>query len=127
MDLYFYTVLSCVIVSITTCFIMVLCLDYGVERETTEILNELVTSKYSPWKVDYSWSEDAKTLREMAVKSPEQINDEFILKHFKTLKIVDRGVIITSRSYYISASLLTAVTQAQPRRHLSRPRPAKLH
>lgn len=84
---------------------MVLCLDYGVERETTEILNELVTSKYSPWKVDYSWSEDAKTLREMAVKSPEQIDDEFILKHFKTLKIVDRGVIITSRSYYISVSL----------------------
>jgi len=81
-------------------------LDYGVERETTEALNELVTSKFSPWKVDCSWSEEAKTLREMAVKSPEQINDKFILKHFNTLRIIDRGVIInTSISYFITGSL----------------------
>ena len=51
-----------------------------------------MTSKYSPYSVDYSWSDEAKGLRELAVKSPWLITPDFIHKHFKTLRIVDKNV-----------------------------------
>ncbi|ESP04133.1 hypothetical protein LOTGIDRAFT_237548 [Lottia gigantea] len=66
--------------------------DYGAETEKTESLQEYVNSKFSPWHLDYSWSEEAKTLREIAVKSPWLIDDRFVLNHFKTLRIVDKNV-----------------------------------
>ena len=62
--------------------------------ERTESLQELVTSKFSPWHLDYSWSDEAKELREIAVKSPWLIDNQFVLNHFRTLKIVDKGVSI---------------------------------
>ncbi|XP_071493692.1 leucine-rich repeat-containing protein 43-like [Diadema antillarum] len=66
--------------------------DYGAGKEQEETLEELVTSKFSPYSVDYSWSREARQLREVAVKSPWLITREFILKHFRTIKIVDKNV-----------------------------------
>ena len=66
--------------------------DFGAQFEKTETLKELVHTKHSPWNQDYSWSNEAKTLREIAVKSPWLIDDRFILQHFKTLRILDKGV-----------------------------------
>ncbi len=66
--------------------------DYGAQKEQEEALEELVTSKFSPYSVDYTWSDEAKGLRELAVKSPWLITDDFIHKHFKTLRIVDKNV-----------------------------------
>lgn len=51
-----------------------------------------MTSSFSPYSVDYSWSKEAKQLREMAVKSPWLISKEFILRHFQSLRIVDKQV-----------------------------------
>ncbi|KAL8583032.1 hypothetical protein ACOMHN_051196 [Nucella lapillus] len=64
----------------------------GPQTERTEALQELVGSKSSPWNLDYSWSDEAKELREIAVKSPWLIDNQFVLNHFRTLKIVDKGV-----------------------------------
>ncbi|XP_076452547.1 leucine-rich repeat-containing protein 43-like isoform X2 [Babylonia areolata] len=64
----------------------------GPQTERTEALQELVNSKLSPWHLDYSWSDEAKELREIAVKSPWLIDNQFVLNHFRTLKIVDKGV-----------------------------------
>ncbi|CAH1802398.1 unnamed protein product, partial [Owenia fusiformis] len=66
--------------------------DYGAQHEKTELLEEYVKAKKSPWNLDYSWSDEAKQLREIAVKSPWLIDDKFILSHFKTLRIVDKNV-----------------------------------
>ncbi|XP_071945269.1 leucine-rich repeat-containing protein 43-like [Antedon mediterranea] len=66
--------------------------DYGVEKEHGERLEELITSKFSPYSVDYSWSDEAQNLRETAVQKPWVINKQFILTHFKTLRIVDKNI-----------------------------------
>ena len=66
--------------------------DYGAHHEKTETLEELVTSKTSPWNLDYSWSDEAKQLREIAVRSPWLIDNRFVQNHFKTLRISDKGV-----------------------------------
>ncbi|XP_072044181.1 leucine-rich repeat-containing protein 43-like isoform X2 [Amphiura filiformis] len=66
--------------------------DYGANKEQEEALEEFVTSKFSPYSVDYSWSDEAKGLREIAVKSPWLITEDFIHNHFKTLRIVDKNV-----------------------------------
>lgn len=67
--------------------------DFGASHEKTETLEELVTSKTSPWNLDYSWSDEAKQLREMAVRSPWLIDENFVLNHFRTLRIADKRVI----------------------------------
>jgi len=66
--------------------------DYGAHHEKTETLEELVTAKLSPWNMDYSWSDEARRLREIAVRSPWLVDHSFVLRHFKTLRIVDKGV-----------------------------------
>ena len=66
--------------------------DYGSQCEKTETLEELVTAKQSIWNLDYSWSDEAKELREIAVRSPWLIDDNFVFSHFKTLRITDKGV-----------------------------------
>ncbi|KAK3083802.1 hypothetical protein FSP39_003399 [Pinctada imbricata] len=66
--------------------------EYGPQHEKTETLEEYVGSKHSPWHLDYSWSSEAKNLRELAVKSPWLIDDHFVLNYFKTLRIVDKNV-----------------------------------
>ena len=66
--------------------------DYGARYEKTETLEEYVGSAKSPWHLDYSWSQEAKELRELAVKSPWLIDDKFVLGYFKTLRIVNKNV-----------------------------------
>ena len=56
----------------------------------------MLQSKRSPWNQDYSWSDEARGLREVAVRSPWLIDEKFVLGHFKTLRIVDRGVSLTT-------------------------------
>ncbi|KAK7475045.1 hypothetical protein BaRGS_00033726 [Batillaria attramentaria] len=70
----------------------VLNLTRDAQTERADALEELVGSKSSPWHLDYSWSDEAKELREIAVKSPWLIDNQFVLNHFRTLKIVDKGV-----------------------------------
>lgn len=60
------------------------------QHETTEGLEEL--SITVPYDVDCSWSNEASTLREIAVKTPEKLSKEFVLNHFKSLRIVDKRV-----------------------------------
>jgi hypothetical protein len=67
-------------------------IDYGAVHEKTETLSELLSAKRSPWNMDYSWSDEAKKLRKIAVKSPWLIDDNFVFSHFKTLRMIDRGV-----------------------------------
>jgi len=43
--------------------------------------------------VDCSWSDEAESLREIAVKTPDKLTQAFILKFFKSLRIVDKKVI----------------------------------
>ncbi|XP_067681829.1 leucine-rich repeat-containing protein 43-like [Haliotis asinina] len=66
--------------------------DYGANYEKMETLQEYVGSRFSPWHLDYSWSQEARELREISVKSPWLIDDNFVLNYFKTLRIVDKKV-----------------------------------
>ncbi|XP_070572710.1 leucine-rich repeat-containing protein 43-like isoform X2 [Ptychodera flava] len=66
--------------------------DYGAQQEQEETLEEYFTSKHSPYNVDTSWSDEAKELRDIAIKSPWLLDDKFIYKHFKTLRIIDKQV-----------------------------------
>ncbi|XP_071790710.1 leucine-rich repeat-containing protein 43-like [Asterias amurensis] len=66
--------------------------DVGAHKEQEETLEELISSTFSPYSVDYSWSSEAKQLRDIAVKSPWLISNQFILDHFKSLRIVDKNV-----------------------------------
>ncbi|XP_064612795.1 LOW QUALITY PROTEIN: leucine-rich repeat-containing protein 43-like [Liolophura sinensis] len=66
--------------------------DYGSQHEKTESLEEYISVKKSPWNLDYSWSNEAKSLREIAVRSPWLIDQNFIFGYFKTLRICDKGV-----------------------------------
>ena len=63
-----------------------------VQMEKSEALQDMVSSHFSPWHLDYSWSKEAKELREVAVKSPWLIDRDFVLNYFKTLRIVDKNV-----------------------------------
>lgn len=66
--------------------------EYDASKSHIETLQEFVSTKHSPWTFDYSWSEEARSLRELAVKSPELINDNFIHQHFVTLRLTDKGI-----------------------------------
>jgi len=57
-----------------------------------ETLVELATSKRSPWLQRHDWSSDAQSLRELAIRTPWIINNEFIWNHFKSLSLVDKCV-----------------------------------
>ncbi|KAK2157160.1 hypothetical protein NP493_1901g00010 [Ridgeia piscesae] len=66
--------------------------DYGAHHVKTERLTDLMNDKRSLWKLDYSWSDEAKQLREIAVSTPWLVDEEFVLSFFKTLRISDKGV-----------------------------------
>ena len=67
------------------------------QYEFVEDLKELASK--APYHVDYSWSNEAKELREIAVLTPEKLNHCFILKHFKSLRIVDKKVGLQQKLY----------------------------
>ena len=63
----------------------------GVQYESIEALLDLEAS--APYTVESSWSKDAANLRKIAIETPESLQDpSFILKHFTTLRIVDKNV-----------------------------------
>lgn len=66
--------------------------DYDASKSHIETLQEFVSTKHSPWTFDYSWSNEARSLREIAVKNPELINDSFIHQHFLTLRLTDKNI-----------------------------------
>ncbi|ELU10855.1 hypothetical protein CAPTEDRAFT_191885 [Capitella teleta] len=73
--------------------------DYGAVHEKTETLSELLSAKRSPWNLDYSWSDEAKRLREIAVKSPWLIDNNFIFSHFVTLRLIDRQITVLDEEF----------------------------
>ena len=66
--------------------------DYDPQQEMVESLIDLATAKQSPWLVSYEWSDEAQYLREVAIKSPWIVDDQFVWSYFRTLRILDKGV-----------------------------------
>ncbi|CAH3103742.1 unnamed protein product [Porites lobata] len=64
--------------------------ENSAQLETVESLQALAIK--IPYDVDCSWSSEAASLREIAVKSPDKLTQNFILKFFKSLQIVDKKV-----------------------------------
>ncbi|BFZ18537.1 hypothetical protein BsWGS_21575 [Bradybaena similaris] len=62
------------------------------DKVNTEQLAELITCLHSPWCMDYSWSREAHSLRETAIKSPWLINPDFVYSYFRTLNMNDKAV-----------------------------------
>ena len=69
-----------------------MCGDAGAEHETVEALVDLATSKRSPWLQHADWSNDAQSLRELAIRTPWTLNNTFIWNHFKSLNLLDKCV-----------------------------------
>ena len=86
-----------------TCICIVFFFAGLAQKEKSEVLQELVSSHFSPWHLDYSWSEEAKQLREIAVKSPWLIDTNFVLNYFKTLRIVDKDVCNITKILFINS------------------------
>ncbi|KAL6465749.1 hypothetical protein MHYP_G00258820 [Metynnis hypsauchen] len=66
-------------------------LDDATSEEENALL-ELLRSPLSPWQEEGSWSPQALALREVAVKTPEILQGNFIYSFFTILRIVDKGV-----------------------------------
>lgn len=64
--------------------------ENSAQLETVESLQQLAVK--IPYNIDCSWSSEAESLREIAVKSPDKLTQAFILKFFKSLRIVDKKV-----------------------------------
>lgn len=64
--------------------------ESSAQLESVESLQELAMK--IPYGVDCSWSDEAESLREIAVRTPEKLSETFILKFFKSLRIVDKKV-----------------------------------
>lgn len=64
--------------------------ENSAQLETVESLQELAVKL--PYDVDCTWSSEAESLREIAVKTPDKLSEAFILKFFKSLRIVDKKV-----------------------------------
>lgn len=65
-------------------------IENSAQLETVESLQELAIK--CPYDVDCTWSDEAASLREIAVKTPDKLTEAFILKFFKSLRIVDKKV-----------------------------------
>uniref|UniRef100_A0A8C3IQM3 Leucine rich repeat containing 43 n=1 Tax=Chrysemys picta bellii TaxID=8478 RepID=A0A8C3IQM3_CHRPI len=61
-------------------------------EESLETLMEFVSSQDSPWALPPDCSPEDQHLRELAVQSPQLIQDNFIFLFFRSLRIVDKGV-----------------------------------
>lgn len=59
-------------------------------QETLFSLEELAHSEVFNVKSD--WSDDITSLRQLAIKKPQVISEQFIFQHFTTLRLVDRNV-----------------------------------
>lgn len=68
----------------------VLSLKGEVNQETLFSLEELAHSEVFNVKSD--WSDDITSLRQLAIKKPQVISEQFIFQHFTTLRLVDRNI-----------------------------------
>lgn len=64
--------------------------EHSAQLESVESLQELAVK--IPYNADCSWSDEAESLREIAVKTPDKLSKTYILKFFKSLRIVDKKV-----------------------------------
>ncbi|KAM4709357.1 leucine-rich repeat-containing protein 43 [Discoglossus pictus] len=62
------------------------------EEETLDSLNALLTCSLSPWALEDSFSPEAQCLKQLAIKDPGIITDQFIHSYFKSLRVVDKEV-----------------------------------
>lgn len=92
--------------------------DYGAQYDHSETLREYVTAKHSPWTFDYSWSDEAKALRELAVQSPDSVNNDFIYKHFRTLRILNRGITDIDKKLLLFENLVELTLSANNLKHV---------
>ncbi|XP_068679852.1 leucine-rich repeat-containing protein 43-like isoform X2 [Montipora foliosa] len=62
--------------------------EHSAQLESVESLQGLAVK--IPYNADCSWSDEAESLREIAVKTPDKLSKTYILKFFKSLRIVDK-------------------------------------
>ena len=63
--------------------------EYIYEKED---LLHLIKDKHSPWYIEYDWSNEAKTIRELYLNNSNKLNLKNIEGNFKTLRLVDKNV-----------------------------------
>ncbi|XP_075710821.1 leucine-rich repeat-containing protein 43 [Rhinoderma darwinii] len=66
--------------------------DSDPEEENQDTLHDLLNQHNSPWEPDGNCNSEVQLLRELAVKCPETITDEFIYSSFKQLRVVDKKI-----------------------------------
>ncbi|OBS79109.1 hypothetical protein A6R68_18517 [Neotoma lepida] len=62
-------------------------------EETVEALLGLVRSNHSPWALLKDSSAEDRFLRELAIQNPRMIKDTFFYSYFRSLRMVDKGVL----------------------------------
>ncbi|KAG9487700.1 leucine-rich repeat-containing protein 43 [Eleutherodactylus coqui] len=65
---------------------------YWEDEENQDILYDPLNQRSSPWDSDDKYSSEVQHLRQLAVKCPENITDQFICSYFKQLRVVDKEV-----------------------------------
>ncbi|XP_053328550.1 leucine-rich repeat-containing protein 43 [Spea bombifrons] len=61
------------------------------ENENLDSLTDLLTCNGSPWGLE-GCSPETQSLRQLAIKRPENITDQFIFSYFKSVRLVDKQV-----------------------------------
>ncbi|KAG8514984.1 Leucine-rich repeat-containing protein 43 [Galemys pyrenaicus] len=64
----------------------------GPGEETVAALLDLACSPQSPWALPEGSGAEAHFLRALAVRNPPLIRDSFFCAHFRSLRVVDKGV-----------------------------------
>ncbi|XP_065831534.1 leucine-rich repeat-containing protein 43-like [Oscarella lobularis] len=62
-------------------------------NESVEDLLDYAYAQKSPWTIDCSWSSEARTLRDVAIRSPGKLDDpDYARKSFQTLKLINENI-----------------------------------
>ena len=70
-----------------------------VNHESLLALEELAHSEV--FHVGCDWSDEIPSLRQLAIHKPHVITENYIFRHFKTLRLIDRDVCLTSTTIAI--------------------------
>ncbi|KAG8456080.1 hypothetical protein GDO86_002034 [Hymenochirus boettgeri] len=62
------------------------------EKDSVDTLQDLLTYSKSPWALGHNWNCESQNLRQLAVKCPESITQQFIYSYFTSLRVVDKEV-----------------------------------
>ncbi|KAK1806802.1 hypothetical protein P4O66_005297 [Electrophorus voltai] len=73
---------------------------------------ELLQTPLSPWREEGSWSPQVSVLKELAVKTQNYLNSNFIYSFFTTLRVVDKKVTIIDKRMLLFDSLEELVLSA---------------